>query len=83
VVVSGVAWSELVALLVAEDIGVPIAYRARDGGRIGVNPPPQAKIDADKLFVLVREGNARPDAEVEALLRRGGPAGTVSAAPPP
>jgi voltage-gated potassium channel len=69
--VSGVAWAEIVATLVAADVGVPIAYRARDGGRIGVNPPPNDRIEADKLFVLVREGNARPDAEVEGLLRRG------------
>jgi voltage-gated potassium channel len=66
--IRGVPWSEIVATLVREDIGVPIAYRAAGEDRIGVNPPPQSEIDADKLFVLVREGNARPDSEIEALI---------------
>lgn len=70
--VKGMDWAKIVDLLVRADVGVPIAYRASSGGQIGVNPPPHTQIDADKLFVLVREGNARPDAEVEALLRQGG-----------
>jgi voltage-gated potassium channel len=68
--VSGITWADIVATLVREDIGVPIGYRAAGEDQIGVNPPPHAKIDADKLFVLVREGNARSDAEVEALLTK-------------
>jgi voltage-gated potassium channel len=68
--VSDLTWADIVTALVKADIGVPIAYRAAGAERIGVNPPPQTKIDADKLFVLVREGNARPDAEVEEILRR-------------
>jgi voltage-gated potassium channel len=48
--IRGVRWSEIVATLVREDVGVPIAYRAAGEDRIGVNPPPQSEIDADKLF---------------------------------
>jgi voltage-gated potassium channel len=70
--VKGITWAEVVTVLVREDVGVPIAYRARSGGQIGVNPPPHTEIDADKLFVLVREGNAQPDEHVENLLRRRG-----------
>lgn len=73
ITVSDLTWSEVVATLVKNDIGTPIAYRAAGAQRIGVNPPPQTRIDADKLFVLVREGNARPDAEVEALLSGAAP----------
>ena len=69
VTVSGWTWRELVAALVGNDIGVPIAYRFDDGGgTVVVNPSPETLVRADKLFVLVREGNARPDGEVAALL---------------
>lgn len=68
--VSGWAWQELVAALVQRDIGVPIAFRASQDARMRINPPPATPVEADKLYVLVREGNARPDAEIEALLRR-------------
>ncbi len=37
---------------------------------IRINPRPDAAVDADKLYVLVRAGNARPDAEITHLLRR-------------
>ncbi|WP_349367749.1 ion channel [Salinarimonas sp.] len=68
--VSGRPWREIVRLLTDEDIGVPIAYRAAVDGRMVINPPPKSRVEADKLFVLVREGNARSDAEIAALLRR-------------
>jgi len=35
-----------------------------------INPDSGTVVDADKLFVLVREGNARPDAEIAALLKQ-------------
>ena len=44
-----------------------IAYRTPDE-RIVVNPAPWTVVEADKLFVLVREGNARADGEIAALL---------------
>ncbi len=68
--VSGLRWADLVAHLVRHDIGVPIAYRAAADGTTRCNPPPDTVVTADKLFVLVREGNSRPDAEVAALLGR-------------
>ena len=67
ITVSGWAWGELASTLVMRDIGTVVAYRTTDG-RIVVNPAPQTVVEADKLFVLVREGNARPDAEIAALL---------------
>lgn len=68
--VTGWTWGELVSRMVMQDIGVPIAYRATNQ-RVVVNPAPQTVVEADKLFVLVREGNARPDAEITELLVRG------------
>ena len=67
VAVRGWPWGELVSLLVGRDIGVAIAYRTPDE-RIIVNPAPRTVVEADKLFVLVREGNARADGEIAALL---------------
>jgi voltage-gated potassium channel len=69
--VTGWPWAELVSTLVRRGIGVPLGYRSRQG-EIVVNPPPDAAVEADKLFVLVREGNARPDREIAALLSAGG-----------
>ncbi|CAN5649027.1 potassium channel family protein [soil metagenome] len=66
--VSGWVWCDLVALLVRADIGLPIAYRRTNGEGMAVNPRPHETIEADKLFVLVREGNDRPDEEIAALL---------------
>lgn len=63
-------WRDLVCLFMDADIGVPIAYRAAADGRMAINPRPTDRIDADKLYVLVREGNARPDAEIARLVRR-------------
>lgn len=67
--VSGWRWGDLVSTLVMQDVGVPIAYRAHDE-RVVINPAPQTVVEADKLFVLVREGNARRDEEVGRLLAR-------------
>ena len=69
VTVSGWKWGDLVSTLVMRDIGVPIAYRAPDE-EVVVNPRPKTVVEADKLFVLVREGNARPDDEIARLLSR-------------
>ena len=66
--VTGWAWRDIVSTLVAKDIGIPIAYRYRDGAEVVVNPPPDSPVTADKVYVLVREGNARSDGEVAALL---------------
>ncbi|WP_404383059.1 ion channel [Caenispirillum salinarum] len=66
--VSGWSWTDLVATLVREDIGVPIAYRSEEQELI-LNPRPHESVKADKLYVLVREGNARPDNDLKALLR--------------
>ena len=66
--VSGTRWADLVAQLVRHDIGVPIAYRVTADGSTRCNPPPGTPVEADKLYVLVREGNNRPDAEIAALL---------------
>lgn len=76
--VSGWLWADLVATLVRKDIGVPIAYRSRDQELI-LNPGPDTPIEADKLYVLVREGNARRDRDLEALLQA--TAGSVAARP--
>ena len=67
--VAGWSWSEVVARLLAEDIGLPIAYRTPDD-RVVVNPPGSTIVEAEHLYVLVREGNERDDAAVAALLRR-------------
>jgi voltage-gated potassium channel len=66
--VGGKRWADVVRLLVERDIGVPIGFRSSAGGQVRVNPPPDTQVEADKLFVIVREGNARPDAEVQALV---------------
>lgn len=68
VVVSGWRWGDLVRALVEKDIGVPIAFRSVGDKQIQINPPPDTAVEADKLFVVVREGNARPDAEIRTLL---------------
>lgn len=70
VTVSGWTWGRLVAHLVSNDIGVPVAYRCSTDNRVRINPHPDTAVTADKLFVLVREGNARNDAEVTGLLRQ-------------
>lgn len=74
VAVSGWRWADLVSTLVREGVGVPLGYRSRPGQEIVVNPPPGTAVEADKLFVLVREGHARPDREVAALLPADRPA---------
>lgn len=70
IAVAGWVWKDLVSALVQGDIGVPIAFRSAGDGRMKINPPPGTRVEADKLYVLVREGNARPDAEIAAFLRR-------------
>ena len=61
-------WADVVCILLEADIGTPIGFRSARDGQVKVNPPPATPVDADKLYVLVREGNARPDAQVQALL---------------
>jgi voltage-gated potassium channel len=61
-------WPDLVALLVRQNIGVPIAFRSNGDKEVVINPPPDVVVDADKLYVLVRAGNARPDEQIAALL---------------
>ena len=77
--VEGWIWADLVNLLVTRDIGVPIAFRTASDKQIKINPHPNALVSADKLYVLVREGNAREDAEISALLP---PRQRVLGAPP-
>lgn len=62
-------WPDLVALLVKQNIGIPIAFRSNENQEVVINPPPDVVVDADKLYVLVRAGNARPDDQIAALLR--------------
>ncbi|WP_245191056.1 ion channel [Jannaschia formosa] len=69
VAVSGCTWGELASTLISANIGVPIAYRGSGENRMRINPESATVVDADKLFVLVREGNARPDAEIAMLLK--------------
>lgn len=69
IVVSGCSWGDLVTALVTANIGVPVAFRVPREHRLHINPEPKTIIDADKIYVLVREGNARTDAQVQALLR--------------
>jgi voltage-gated potassium channel len=69
IVVSGCSWGELVTTLVLANIGVPVAYRMPEDQRLCINPEPGTRVDADKIYCLVREGNARTDAEIEALLK--------------
>lgn len=69
VAVSGCTWGKLVSTLVLENIGVPIAYRGPDQHRMRINPEPGTIVDADKIYVLVREGNARTDEEIAMLLK--------------
>ena len=80
--VRGARWAEVVRALVEADIGVPIAYRAAEGGGVVCNPPPEARLEADKLFVLVRAGNQRPDEEVAAVLAGLG-SGSLAPGPEP
>ncbi len=68
ITVEGWIWSNVVTTLVLKDIGVPIAFRSAQDHNIKINPHPSALVHADKLYVLVREGNARNDAEIQALL---------------
>lgn len=68
--VAGWRWADLVQRLVERDIGVPIAFRSAGDEQVRINPRPDTIVEADKVYVLVREGNARPDAEIAALLRR-------------
>ena len=68
VTVAGWVWADLVSWLVKHDIGVPIAFCSAGDKQIQINPRPDVQVEADKLFVLVREGNARPDAEIARLL---------------
>ncbi|WP_142847696.1 ion channel [Telmatospirillum sp. J64-1] len=74
----GLPWTEVVTRLVKADIGVPLAYRCATDGSVKVNPPSAELIEADKLYVIVREGNSRRDAEVARLL-----GGVVNAGSPP
>jgi voltage-gated potassium channel len=69
ITVSGCSWGDMVNTLVMANIGVPVAFRIPDGQRLRINPEPGTIVDADKIYVLVREGNARPDAEIERLLK--------------
>ncbi len=68
--VAGWRWADLAATLIGHDIGVPVAYRSAGDGEIRINPRPDTPVGAGKLYVLVRAGNARPDAEIADLLRR-------------
>lgn len=69
VAVFGCTWGKLASTLISANIGVPIAFRGAGESRMRINPDSATIVDADKLFVLVREGNARPDAEIAALLK--------------
>jgi voltage-gated potassium channel len=64
----GARWGDLLCLLVEEDVGIPIAYRSAEDASMRMNPPPDTRVRADKLYVIVREGNNRTDGEVAALL---------------
>jgi voltage-gated potassium channel len=66
--VNGARWADLVRVLVERDVGVPIAYRSAADGQIRINPPPDTPIEADKLYVIVRENNNRHDDEIAALV---------------
>jgi hypothetical protein len=65
---NGARWADLVRVLVERDVGVPIAYRSAADGQIRINPPPDTPIEADKLYVIVRENNNRRDDEIAALV---------------
>jgi voltage-gated potassium channel len=69
VAVDGSVWKTLITALVQEDIGIPIAYRDAADGKMQINPRPDALVNADKLYVLVRTGNARQDKEIAELLK--------------
>lgn len=76
--VDGIRWSDVVRTLAEHDIGVPIGYRQASDRSTRVNPAADCLVEADKLFVLVREGNSRPDREVAALLNKLGSARPLS-----
>jgi voltage-gated potassium channel len=67
--VEGRRWADVVRLLVERDVGVPVGYRRAADRQLRINPPPDDVVRADKLYVLVREGNARPDEEIATILR--------------
>ncbi|HSK40496.1 MAG TPA: potassium channel family protein [Arenibaculum sp.] len=64
-------WAELASMLIKHDIGVPVAFRSAKDKKIRINPSPDTFVEADKLYVLVRAGNARPDEEICALVSGG------------
>ncbi len=68
--VDGLRWADIVRALLEADIGLAIAFRHAGDRTVAINPHPDTTVVADKLFVLVREGNDRPEAEVAAILRR-------------
>jgi len=63
------AWIDLATHLLKNDIGLPIAFGNQADGQMIINPKPTDVINADKLFVLLRENNARSDLEIETMLR--------------
>ncbi len=70
VAVSGARWADVVRLLVEEDVGVPLGYRAAEDGAVRCNPPADARVDAEDLYVLVRKDNVRPDNDIRVLVSR-------------
>ena len=57
-------WLDVVTKLVANDIGIPVAYIDHEGEVIN-NPHPDTIIDAKALFVIVRHGNVKKIKEVK------------------
>lgn len=62
-----ITWLEVIQKLASHDIGLPIAYEDKNG-EIFSNPPVHSTVDAAAFFVIVREGNIRPDEEIVRLL---------------
>ncbi|MDD9900903.1 MAG: potassium channel family protein [Alphaproteobacteria bacterium] len=64
--VSG-TWADIAKKIIDEDIGMPLAYANQNGAVIS-NAHPSCEVSAQAVYVLVREGNTKPDEDVQRLL---------------
>jgi voltage-gated potassium channel len=66
--IRGLQWAKVVDRLMAEEVGTAIAYASADKGSIVCNPGPRTTVDANALFVIVKQGRIVPDKKIQAIL---------------
>jgi voltage-gated potassium channel len=66
--ISGMAWSDVVARLIAGDVGIAVAYIDRQSNEMVYNPSANAKPDIQALITISKESRVHSTDDVRALM---------------